>query len=152
MSALQRDGVVVIKNAIEPAHYDKLRERMLPDVYELVKTESTYLNFEDEEVNVSQIPTFYPGYIFRDIMANPVSTAVLKAVLGPLAEWRQMHGNTAMKAEKRKVVHADEGWDFYDFPTGIVTNTMHAARRLPREWRRGALIGKSEERFDETTC
>jgi len=34
--ALNRDGIVVVENAVEMAHVDKLRERMMKDTYELL--------------------------------------------------------------------------------------------------------------------
>ena len=123
--ALNRDGVVVLENAIDLEHVDKLREAMLKDVDELVSRQATHYNFEDKDMgNMSQVPPFYPGYIFKDIMANPIGVAIMSSVIGPHFEFRWMHGNTALKATKRQRTHADFSWDYYDFPTGIVINIM----------------------------
>jgi len=123
--AMHRDGIVIVENAIEESHLDTLRRRMLGDVYELIAREATHYNFEDKDIgNVSQVPPFFPGYIFQDIVANPIGAAIMSAVIGPRSEFRWFHGNTAVKSTKRQVVHCDFGWDYYDFPTGIVTNIM----------------------------
>lgn len=123
--AINRDGIVVLENAIEEAHVDKLKERMMKDTYELLRRDTTHYNFDDKEAaNVSQVPPVYPGYIFRDVLANPIGTSIISALIGPRSEFRWMFGNTAVKSQKRQPVHADIKWDYYDFPTGIVSNVM----------------------------
>ncbi len=123
--ALNRDGIVVVENAVEMAHVDKLRERMMKDTYELLSRETTHYNFDDKEIaNVSQVLPIFPGYIFKDVLANPITSAVISAMIGPRSEFRWMFGNTAVKSERRQPVHADVKWDYWDFPFGMVTNLM----------------------------
>lgn len=125
--ALNRDGIVVFENAIEMAHIEKLRERMVVDIYELLSRETTHFNSAGREIgNVSQAPPVYPGYIFKDVYANPIAAAVISSMIGPRSEFTWMFGNTAIKSkgDKRQNVHADIRWDYYDFPTGMTLNIM----------------------------
>ncbi|KAK8046100.1 phytanoyl-CoA dioxygenase family protein [Apiospora saccharicola] len=74
VEALHRDGMVVLSNAVDPAHLDKLNERMVPEAQELYSRPTTHRNFGNETGNIQQEPVLEDGYIFADVLANPWAT------------------------------------------------------------------------------
>ncbi|KAK8136992.1 phytanoyl-CoA dioxygenase family protein [Apiospora sp. TS-2023a] len=74
VEALHRDGMVVLSNAVDPAHLDKLNERMVSEAKELYSRPTTHRNFGNETGNIQQEPVLEDGYIFTDVLANPWAT------------------------------------------------------------------------------
>ncbi|KAK7959162.1 phytanoyl-CoA dioxygenase family protein [Apiospora aurea] len=66
VEALHRDGMVVLANAVDPAHLDKLNERMVPEAKELYSRATTHRNFGNETGNIQQEPVLEAGYVFAD--------------------------------------------------------------------------------------
>jgi len=121
--AIHRDGLVVLEDAIDPAHLDKLNERMVKEAIQLLSLENAHFNGVGTG-NISQVPPVYPGYVFKDIYANPFGAAIISAILGPRPQLRFLRANTNTKSTKRQEVHADDKWDYYDFPYALVANVM----------------------------
>ncbi|KUI54875.1 Kanamycin B dioxygenase [Cytospora mali] len=122
VEALHRDGLVVLKNAVDLAHLDKLNARMVPEAKELYAKPSTHRNFGPDTGNIQQEPVLEEGYIFQDIIANPWATDVIQCMLGPHPTLRFYSANTAFKATDRQPPHIDIDFDFPMVPFGYCVN------------------------------
>lgn len=127
VKALHRDGIVLIENAIDMDHVEKVKVQMMKDAHEMFRRETTYFNFDDKGVgNFSQPPPVFPGLIFKDVYANPLVVAIVSSMIGAHAEFTWMFGNTLFKTKEqsRQDVHADIKWDYYDFPSAVTINIL----------------------------
>ncbi|KAH8893602.1 hypothetical protein GQ53DRAFT_805170 [Thozetella sp. PMI_491] len=122
VEALHRDGIVVLKNAVDVAHLDKLQARMVPEAHELYARPSTHRNFGQSTGNIQQEPVLEEGYIFEDVLANPWATDVIQCMLGPQPHMRFYSANTAFKADSRQPPHIDIDFDFPKVPFGYCVN------------------------------
>lgn len=121
LEALSEDGLVVLENAVDPSHLDKLNERMVADAEKLRYRQTTHVNFGRETNNIQQEPVPDEGYVFDDVIANPWAATILEHTLGPKPRVRFYSANTALKAEARQPVHIDvEG--FPRTPHGFAVN------------------------------
>lgn len=122
VEALHRDGLVVLKNGVDPAHLDKINERMVPDAKKLFARETTHRNFGAHTGNIQQEPIFEPDYVFEDVVANPWATSIVECMLGPNPQLRFYSANTAFKATGRQPPHIDIDFDFPKVPFGFCIN------------------------------
>lgn len=122
VEALHQDGIVVLKNAVDPAHLDQLNARMVPEAKELYARPSTHRNFGNSTGNIQQEPVLEEGYLFEDVIANPWATEVIQCMLGPKPTLRFYSANTAFKAEGRQPPHIDIDFDFPKLPFGYCVN------------------------------
>lgn len=116
IEALHRDGLVVLNNAVNPAHLDKLNERMVPEAQVLYSRDTTHRNFGPSTGNIQQEPVLEEGYIFGDVIANPFAVQAIECMLGPDPALRFYSANTAFKATGRQPPHIDV---HFDFPRGV---------------------------------
>ncbi|OKL56392.1 hypothetical protein UA08_08331 [Talaromyces atroroseus] len=116
VEALHRDGIVVLNNAVNAAHLDKLNKRMVPEAQALYARETTHRNFGSSTGNIQQEPVLEQGYIFPDIIANPFAAQAVECMLGPNPALRFYSANTAFKATGRQPPHIDVE---FDFPRGV---------------------------------
>ncbi|KAK8054636.1 phytanoyl-CoA dioxygenase family protein [Apiospora phragmitis] len=122
VEALHRDGMVVLSNAVDPAHLDKLNERMVPEAKELYSRATTHRNFGNETGNIQQEPVLEDGYVFADVLANPWATEIIQCMFGPKPSLRFYSANTAFKATGRQPPHIDIDFDFPQVPFGYCVN------------------------------
>jgi ectoine hydroxylase-related dioxygenase (phytanoyl-CoA dioxygenase family) len=122
VEALHRDGIVVILNAVDVAHLDKLNSRMVPEAQVLYAKAETHRNFGSATGNIQQEPILDKDYIFTDIVANPFAVQVTECLLGPNPRLRFQSANTAFKAEARQPPHIDVTFDFPKIPFGFCVN------------------------------
>ncbi|KIV81390.1 hypothetical protein PV11_03581 [Exophiala sideris] len=122
IEALHRDGICAIINAIDPAHLDKLNERMVKEAQILYDNPHTHRNFGPRTGNIQQEPVVEPGYVFEDIIANPWAVSITECMLGPNPHMRFYSANTAFKADSRQPVHVDVHFDFPKIPFGLCIN------------------------------
>lgn len=122
VEALHQDGLVVLKNAVDVDHLDKLNARMVPEAKELCERPSTHRNFGQTTGNIQQEPVLEDGYIFQDVIANPWATDVIQCMLGPKPTLRFYSANTAFKATGRQPPHIDVDFDFPKAPFGYCVN------------------------------
>lgn len=118
IEALHEDGLVVLKNAADPAHLDRLNSRMVPDARKLYNRKETHHNFGNGTGNIQQEPPPDEGYIFEDVIANPWATQIIECMLGPNPHLRFLSANTAFKAQQRQPAHIDVEFDFPRIPFG----------------------------------
>ena len=122
VEGFHRGGLVVLKNAVEPAHLDRLNDRMVREAKELYARETTHCNFGEDTGNIQQEPVVEPEYIFEDVIANPWATQVIECMFGPNPESRFYSANAAFKATGRQPVHIDIGFDTPKVPFGYRIN------------------------------
>ncbi|KAK7995002.1 phytanoyl-CoA dioxygenase family protein [Apiospora arundinis] len=122
VEALHRDGMVVLSNAVDPAHLDKLNERMVPEAKELYSRATTHRNFGNETGNIQQEPVLEDGYIFDDVLANPWATDITQCMFGPKPSLRFYSANTAFRATGRQPPHLDIDFAFPAVPFGYCVN------------------------------
>ncbi|ROW09738.1 hypothetical protein VMCG_02378 [Cytospora schulzeri] len=122
VEALHRDGLVVLKNAVDVDHLDKLNARMVPEAKELYARPSTHRNFGQDTGNIQQEPVLEDGFIFPDVIANPWATDVIQCMLGPRPALRFYSANTAFRATGRQPPHIDVDFDFPKIPFGYCIN------------------------------
>lgn len=104
-AALKRDGIVVLKNVVDPMHLDLLRDRMLLDVQSILARIDAPFQFNSG--NVQQDPPPFHPYLFRDILVNPFVVAVTMSILGKGLQNVFYSGNTALPGGSRQPVHSD---------------------------------------------
>jgi hypothetical protein len=104
-SALQQDGIVILKDVVEVAHLEFLHERMRSDLETILNRPDVPFQFNTG--NVQQDPPPFPPYLFRDILVNPIVVAVTKSILGPGLKNTFYSGNTALPGGTRQPVHSD---------------------------------------------
>lgn len=122
LEALHRDGICVLKNAIDPLHLDKLNSRMIPDAKILYDRQETHHNFGNGTGNIQQEPPIAEPYIFEDVIANPFAASIIECMVGPRPCLRFYSANTLFKAEKRQPVHVDVHFDYPNIPFGFCVN------------------------------
>lgn len=123
LEAMDRDGMVVLKDVIAPEHIEVLREKLLEDVAQFTGRKDAPFNFN--RGNIQQDPPPFPPYLFRDVLVNELVISITKAILGPGVKSNFYSGNTAIKSDQRQPPHADVGQLFTTLvvPTfGIVVN------------------------------
>ncbi len=124
LSGMHRDGVVVLKDVVDPAHLDVINEFMVEDTRrELEGRGQTYRNFGAE--NLQQGPPLMPQarYFFDDVYLNPLLFHAVNLYLGPHATWNMVTGNNALPhGVKRQPVHSDAMCDHPPAPFYVVAN------------------------------
>ncbi|GES56920.1 phytanoyl-CoA dioxygenase family protein [Aspergillus terreus] len=122
LEALHRDGIVVLKNAVDPDHLDRLNARMVPEAKQLYARTETHRNFGPNTGNIQQEPVCEPEYIFEDVITNPFATSVIEGIIGPHPQLRFYSANTAFKATTRQPVHIDIDFDMPRMPFAFCVN------------------------------
>ncbi|KAJ5662325.1 uncharacterized protein N7477_009941 [Penicillium maclennaniae] len=122
LEALHHDGIVVLANAINPTHLDKLNARMVPEATRLYARSETHRNFGNDTGNIQQEPVCEAEYIFEDVIANPFATSVIECMLGPDPALRFYSANTAFKATGRQPVHIDIDFEMPKVPFAFCVN------------------------------
>ena len=107
IDALNRDGIVVLEDAIDLDHLAILRARCLEDIELLLNRPDKPFNWNPG--NLQQDPPPFPPYLFRDVLVNDAVIAVTKGILGAGLKSAFYSGNTALPGPHRQPVHADSG-------------------------------------------
>ena len=115
LAALQEDGFVVLHGAIDPAHIETLRERMLADVGRILALADVPYQFNDG--HLQQDPPPFPPYLFRDVLVNDLVVEVTRAVLGDGVKNAFYSGNTCLPNTTRQPLHVDAGQLWPDLET-----------------------------------
>ena len=107
VEALRDDGFVLLADVVDPAHLDRLHERMTADIDAFRARPDAPYNWNVG--NLQQDPPPFPPYLFADVLLNPYAIAVTAAVLGPGLKNVMYGGNTALPGDQRQPVHSDVG-------------------------------------------
>ena len=105
LASLDEDGFVVLENAVDPAHLDILKERMLADVAKILARPDAPFNFNAG--NIQQAPPPFAPYLFSDVLFNERVIAVTHALFGDGVKNAFYSGNTALRSDARQPVHPD---------------------------------------------
>lgn len=125
VAALRDEGFVVLHRAIDPAHIELLRERMLADVESILALADIPYQFNNG--HLQQDPPPFPPYLFRDVLVNDLVVEVTQAVLGAGVKNAFYSGNTCLPNTTRQPLHVDAGqlWPNLKVATpayGVVVN------------------------------
>ena len=125
VAALRDEGFVVLHRAIDPAHIELLRERMLADVESILALADVPYQFNNG--HLQQDPPPFPPYLFRDVLVNDLVVEVTQAVLGAGVKNAFYSGNTCLPNTTRQPLHVDAGqlWPNLKVATpayGVVVN------------------------------
>jgi hypothetical protein len=101
VEAMNEDGVVALRQAIDVAAVDKLGARMLEDLAQYAELYEIDNNFQGVRP-----PPFHP-FLFPEIVFNEPAIAVSRAILGPGATLTSYGANTAFVGSQTQHVHAD---------------------------------------------
>ena len=122
---LHKDGIIVLENAIDPAHLDTLNSVLAPEALEIARYPDHHFNFGQQTRNMDQAPPPTKALMFKDVWCNSFVASVLAATLGPKPVVHYANGNTALKADPtgRQPVHSDCEWRHpVYFPFAYVIN------------------------------
>ncbi|PKS06035.1 hypothetical protein jhhlp_007869 [Lomentospora prolificans] len=128
ISAMHRDGLVVLENAVDVEHCDKLNDILSNEAAIMAKLPTTHFNDNSADGaptgNMSQGPPLTPDLMYTDVWANQPAATVISAILGPNPRINYVNGNTALGGYDgaRQRVHADLTFNHAQFPFAIVTN------------------------------
>ncbi|PRP77179.1 phytanoyl-CoA dioxygenase family protein [Planoprotostelium fungivorum] len=113
LQGMNADGIVILRDIIDPAHLDRLNEVMVAEIPEMLKT--AHFNFNVR--NIQHAPPLTPELTFEDIYANPLICHAATLYLGPQPKCNFISGNTALpKGHQRQPVHCDLNFDYPSFP------------------------------------
>jgi len=99
--AMDEDGVVALRQAIELAPVDALGARMLTDLERYQAEHEIDNNFQG-----IRPPSFHP-FLFSEIVFNEPAITISRAILGPGATLTSYGANTAFVGSQTQQVHAD---------------------------------------------
>jgi len=122
LTFLHRDGIIILANAIDPAHLDNLQAVLGPEAENVAQDPNHHFNFGKETRNMDQAPPLDPQLMYKDVWANPAAVAILKNVLGPHLVCHYANGNTALQATGRQPVHSDINTAHPLFPFAYAIN------------------------------
>ncbi|KAH7243759.1 hypothetical protein MRS44_017117 [Fusarium solani] len=128
VSAMHRDGICVLENAVNIGHTGILNNILCAEAEEMAELPTTHFNDNSEDGNptgnMSQGPPLQPELMYSDIWANGPAAAVLACMLGPQPQVNYVNGNTALGGFKgsRQRVHVDLTFNHAQFPFAIVAN------------------------------
>jgi ectoine hydroxylase-related dioxygenase (phytanoyl-CoA dioxygenase family) len=122
LSGMHRDGVVVLKDVIDPEHLSIINDFMVEDTENELRKEKLYKNFGAE--NIQQGPPLAPSkYFFDDVYLNKLLFHAVNLYLGPNATWNMVSGNNALpRGVKRQPVHSDAMCNHPPAPFYVVAN------------------------------
>lgn len=123
--AVREDGFAILHQAVDPAHIEALRERMLADVAEVLALDEVPYQFNDG--HLQQDPPPFPPYLFSDVLVNDFVVEITREVLGEGVKNAFYSGNTCLPNTTRQPLHVDGGqlWPDLDSATpayGLVVN------------------------------
>ena len=118
LEALHTDGIVILKDVINPTHLDVVNEFMLAEVDSLAKV--AHRNFG--MMNIQQAPPLLPkSLVYEDIYMNPFILQAVKLYLGENPKFNFISGNTALAhGPTRQPVHSDANFHFPHCPFCLV--------------------------------
>ena len=104
LEAMDRDGLVVLEDVVNPGHVEKLGARMRADMDEVRARRP----IGGESSNESLPPPLNHPWLFRDICYNEFAIQVARAILGDGLYWNFYSSNTVHPRETRKQnIHHD---------------------------------------------
>ena len=121
LTALHRDGVVVLENVIDTDVLDRLNERMSIDTRTLIGR-GTDGPFNYNLGNLQQSPPYELSSFHPSIFFHPLATDVTSSFLGGKPTLSFISSNAAVKAEEGQPVHSDADFAHPPIPFAAVVN------------------------------
>jgi len=125
LSGMHKDGVVVLRDIIDPEHLDEINKYMLEDLERLLHNDpNLHQNFGKGTLNVQQGPTLFPTSLFyEDVYLNQLIFHAANLYLGPDCKWNFISGNTALPhGTVSQPAHSDAMYTHPTCPFYIVAN------------------------------
>ncbi|KAK7746216.1 hypothetical protein SLS62_009432 [Diatrype stigma] len=126
VSAIHRDGLVVVEDVVPHDILDHLNKKMVEDARTLqARGEDGPFNYNLGNLQLDAPPV--AEYFNPAIFANPIATQITSAVLGPRPKWTFCSANAAMPplpgaSPSRQPVHSDADFQHLDHPFALVIN------------------------------
>ncbi|KZO92925.1 hypothetical protein CALVIDRAFT_519721 [Calocera viscosa TUFC12733] len=123
LEIMHEDGLLMIEDAVEHEHLDKLNERMTSDAFAL--WEGGFRKGPQETGNIQIDPPVESGLFFEDVFLNRLAVCVTSAYLGGKPRMTFNSGNAAMHGTASQDIHSDFG-NFGKVPSrpfAVVINT-----------------------------
>ncbi|KAG8529042.1 uncharacterized protein KY384_005676 [Bacidia gigantensis] len=116
----QKNGFVVIENAIPHDLLDQLNQRMVEETAISLAWPRVQYNHGVKHKNISQTPPLSQDFVHEDIWANRHAIAIIENILGPRPELSFISSNIALPGGiGRQAVHSDAYHDHLPFPFSI---------------------------------
>ncbi|KAK5207800.1 hypothetical protein LTR47_005971 [Exophiala xenobiotica] len=121
LEGLHVDGIVLLRDVIDPAHLDVLNGTMVKEAKIGV---AAGVKMNQGAGNIQQAPPFTPtDLFFGDTYCNKILHQAVQLYLGPGSKWDLVTGNTALpRSTKRQPVHSDADFQHPDCPFYCVAN------------------------------
>jgi len=120
LEGLHADGIIIIRDIIDPAHLDTLNEVMVPETDHLCKT--AHFNFQTRNIQHAP-PLLPPSLVFDDMYLNSLLLHAVTLYLGPNPQFNFISGNTALpNGSTRQPVHCDLSFKYPEFPFYVIAN------------------------------
>jgi len=128
LEGLHQDGMVVLKDVVDPAHCDTLHKHMSGDRDRILRERHAGAKVYNQGVksNILQAPPFTKReLLFDDVHFNPFVVQVMNAYLGVNPKWIMSTGNNALAGTGglRQPVHKDTRFLHPKCPFVVVANT-----------------------------
>ncbi len=153
LTGLHKDGVILIKDVIDPAHLDELNKHMVEDAKTSLRNG---VSMNKGAGNIQQSPPFLPTtLLYEDVYMNRLLHHAVTLYLGIGAKWNLATGNTALpESMQRQPVHSDaSSFRHPACPFYVVANipliTSNVSTGATEIWLGGMHRGNSEEQHDE---
>ncbi|KAJ9499175.1 hypothetical protein H2202_005332 [Exophiala xenobiotica] len=116
LEGLHQDGMVILKDVVNPEHCDILHEHMSGDRDRILR---------ERHAGAKAPPFTKPELLFDDVHFNPFVVQVMNAYLGANPKWIMSTGNNALAGTGglRQPVHKDTRFRHPKCPFVIVANT-----------------------------
>ncbi|KAF2824855.1 hypothetical protein CC86DRAFT_407995 [Ophiobolus disseminans] len=112
-----KDGIVVLKDVVEHASLDHIRERMMQDLPRNLASPHVHYNHGTAHRNVSQTPPLAAEYLHERVWANRLVVNIIEHIIGPKPQLSFVTSNLALPGgQGRQAVHSDYYCEHLDFP------------------------------------
>ncbi|KAI1319314.1 phytanoyl-dioxygenase family protein [Xylariaceae sp. FL0255] len=124
LSAMNHDGLVVLKNVIPVEIIDKINAKMCDDADRMLADPSQVYNHGIKSNFLQRPPTSDAEYLDTSIYFNPFLLQLANAYLGPRPVWNWCTANTALAntTGMRQPAHKDSGFEHPLFPYMFIAN------------------------------
>jgi hypothetical protein len=121
LEGLHMDGIVLLRDVVDPAHLDALNVHMVREAKMGVEVG---VKMNQGAGNIQQAPPFTPTELFfDDIYCNRILHHAVTLYLGQGSKWDVVTGNTALpQSTKQQPVHSDADFQHPDCPFYCVAN------------------------------
>lgn len=151
LEGMHSDGIVLLRNIVDPAHLDALNIQMVEEAQIGV---AAGIPMNQGAGNIQQAPPFMPtNLFFDDIYCNKILHHAVTLYLGEGAKWNLVTGNTALpNSAKRQPVHSDADFRHPDCPFYCVANipliTSEVATGATEIWLGGQHRGNVQDQAE----